>query len=70
MRSWAIPLCFVLAACSSSVIELPAINAPESAKAVEGAKRAATEEKLIGPLEISAVREAHPLSLPRVISYA
>ena len=55
-------MCCVLAACSSLVIELPIISAPEPLKAVEGAKKAAAVEKLVGLLEISAVREAHPLS--------
>lgn len=38
------------------------INAPEPAKAVEGAKRAATEAKLTEPLEVTSVRKADPLS--------
>ena len=49
-----------LAACSS-IYELPSVTAPEPAKTIEGARKAAAEQKLVGLLEISAVREAYPL---------
>jgi hypothetical protein len=52
--------CFSLAACSTHY-DLPLVTAPEPAKAIEGAKKAAAEEKLVGSLEISAIREAYPL---------
>jgi hypothetical protein len=60
MRVLIILACFGLAACSS-IYDLPVVSAPEPARAIEGAKKAAAEEKLIGPLEISAVRKAYPL---------
>jgi hypothetical protein len=60
MRALIIMASFGLAACSTHY-DQPLVTAPEPAKAIEGAKKAAAEEKLAGPLEISAVREAYPL---------
>ncbi len=60
MRALIILASFGLAACSTHY-DQPLVTAPEPAKAIEGAKKAAAEEKLAGPLEISAVREAYPL---------
>jgi hypothetical protein len=57
MRPLAMLTCLVLAACSS--YELPAASPPEPAKAIAAAKQAAAEEKLVGAVEISAVREAN-----------
>jgi hypothetical protein len=54
--------CLGLAACSS-IYDLPLVTAPEPAKVVEGVRKAAAEEKLVGLLEMSAVREAYPLGL-------
>src|SRR5712671_3427057 len=54
--------CLGLAACSS-IYDLPLVTAPEPAKVVEGVRKAATEEKLVGLLEMSAVPEAYPLGL-------
>lgn len=41
--------------------EPPAIIAPDQNSAIKGAKKAANEAKLVGAIEISTVREAHPL---------
>jgi hypothetical protein len=60
MRVLIILACLSLAACSTHY-DLPLVTAPEPAKAIEGAKKAAAEEKLVGSLEISAIREAYPL---------
>jgi hypothetical protein len=60
VRALIILACFSLAACATHY-DLPLVTAPEPAKAIEGAKKAAAEEKLVGSLEISAVREAYPL---------
>ena len=54
--------CLGLAACSS-IYDLPLVTAPEPAKVVEGVRKAAAEEKLVGLLEMSAVPEAYPLGL-------
>ena len=62
MRLLAVLACLVLGACFA-VYDLPPTYAPEPSKALEGAKKGANEEKLVGPVEISAVREAHPLGL-------
>jgi hypothetical protein len=62
MRLLAVLACLVLGACSAAY-DLPPVYAPELSKAMEGAKRGANAEKLVGPVEISAVREAHPLGL-------
>ena len=60
MRLLAVLACLVLGACFAAY-DLPPTYPPEPSKALEGAKRGANEEKLVGPVEISAVREAHPL---------
>ena len=58
----AVLVCFTLAACSTAV-ESTSIGAyvppsmPTVAAAGEGIKRAATEEKLTGPIEMSDLRE-------------
>ena len=62
MRLLAVLACLVLGACFAAY-ELPPTYAPEPSKALEGAKRGANFEKLVGPVEVSAVREAHPLGL-------
>ena len=62
MRSSAVLVSMVLSACSTVPAYVPPPTyAPELSKALTGAKKAANEEKLAGPVEISAVREAHPL---------
>jgi hypothetical protein len=62
MRLFAVLACLVLGACSA-VYDLPQTYAPEPSKATEGAQRGANDEKLVGPVEVSAVRQAHPLGL-------
>ena len=61
MRLLTVLTCLVLGACSSEVYDLPPVYAPELSKTIEGAKTAANEVKLVGPVEVSAVRQAHPL---------
>jgi hypothetical protein len=61
MRLLAVLACLVLGACSASY-DMPPTYAPELSKAMEGAEKGANSEKLVGPVEISAVREAHPLA--------
>jgi hypothetical protein len=60
MRLLVVLPCLVLGACST-VYDIPATYAPEPSKALDGAKRGANEEKLIGPVEMSEVRQADPL---------
>ena len=60
MRVFVILACLVLAACSS-VYDLPPVSAPDPEAATAAAKKASNEEKLVGAVEVSAVREAHPL---------
>jgi hypothetical protein len=62
MRLLGVLPCLVLGACST-VFDLPATSAPEPSKAMAGAKQAANEEKLAGPVEVSEVRQADPLGL-------
>ena len=62
MRLFAILACLVLGACSG-VYDVPQTYTPEPSKATEGAKKAANEEKLVGPVEVSEVRQADPLGL-------
>jgi hypothetical protein len=62
MRVFVVLACFVLAACSSSVYNPPPVSAPDPATATKVAKKASNEEKLMGTVEVSAVREAHPVS--------
>jgi len=61
MRWLIVSTCLVLGACSSTVYDPPPVYAPELSKAIEGAKAAANEVKLVGPVEVSAARQAHPL---------
>jgi hypothetical protein len=61
MRLLAIVTCIFLGGCSSEVFELPVAYPPEASKVMEGAKKAANEEKIVGPVEVSALREAHAL---------
>lgn len=61
MRFLAVLASLSLGGCSSQIYDLPAIQAPEMAVAIDGAKKAANEVKLVGPVEVSAVREAYPL---------
>jgi hypothetical protein len=62
IRALLVLLCSTLAACASPV-ELPLLKAyvppsmPTTAAASEGIKKAATEEKLTGPIEMSDLRE-------------
>jgi hypothetical protein len=62
MRAFVVALSLLLGACSTSPdLEIPAYKAPgpPSASAVaKGAKQAAGEEKLKGPIEVSEVRPA------------
>jgi hypothetical protein len=56
----------ILGGCSSTDVELPpvvvpVIVAPNESSATIGAKKAANEANLVGPVEISAVRKAYPL---------
>src|SRR5712664_1184761 len=62
MRVFVVLACFVLTACSSSVYNPPPVSAPDPATATKAAKQASNEEKLVGSVEVSAVREAHPVS--------
>ncbi|ANW05305.1 hypothetical protein LMTR13_05035 [Bradyrhizobium icense] len=61
--SW-VPLCILLAACSSDPARLPSatISAPDLSKVMESLKKAAAEAKLAEPHEISAPIRAHPIS--------
>jgi hypothetical protein len=61
MRLLAVLACLVLSCCTQP-FDLPQIYAPEPSKATEGAKRGANEEKLIGPVEVSEVRQAIPIA--------
>ena len=61
MRLLAVLACLILSACSQS-FDLPQIYAPEPSKATEGAKRGANDEKLVGPVEVSAVRQANGIA--------
>jgi hypothetical protein len=61
MRVFVVLACLVLVACSS-VSNLRPATAPESEAATKAAKKASNEEKLVGSVEVSTVREAHPLS--------
>jgi hypothetical protein len=61
MRLLAALACLALSACSSSY-ELPQTFAPEPSKATEGAKKGANDEKLVGPVEVSGVRQASPIA--------
>src|SRR6266849_4578731 len=63
MRVFVVLACFVLTACSSSsVCNPPPVSAPDAEAATKAAKKASNEEKLVGSVEVSAVREAHPAS--------
>ena len=53
--------CFVLTACSSSVYNPPPVSAPDAEAANKAAKKASDEE-LVGSVEVSAVREAYSAS--------
>ena len=44
-----------------AIYDLPPVSAPDSEAATAAAKKASNEEKLMGSVEVSAVREAHPL---------
>jgi hypothetical protein len=61
MRVFVVLACFGLAACSS-VSNLPPVTAPDPETATKAAKKASNEEKLVGSVEVSGVREAHPVS--------
>jgi hypothetical protein len=61
MRALVVLACFVLAACSS-VYNLPPVIAPDPEAATKAAKKASNEEKLVGSVEVSAVRDAHLVS--------
>lgn len=53
--------CLGLSGCSSAVYDLPAAVAPDSTAAIEGARKGASEARLVGPVEVSAVQQSHPL---------
>jgi hypothetical protein len=62
VRLLAILVSLILSACSTVPAYVPPPTyAPKLSKARDGAMIAANEEKLAGPVEISVVREAHPL---------
>jgi hypothetical protein len=62
MRAFVVLACLILAACSSSDYNPPPVSAPDRETATTTAKTASNEEKLVGSVEVSAVREAHPIS--------
>jgi len=73
MRCWVALVCLVGAGCSSAVHDLPAsaptpAQAPAPATLLSAAKVAANQAKFVGPVEVSAVREAHPLAAAPYIS--
>jgi hypothetical protein len=59
-----VPLCTLLAACSSDPVHLAnaTISAPDLSKVTESLKKVAAEAKLEAPHEISAPVRAHPIS--------
>jgi hypothetical protein len=62
MRLKIILACTFLGGCSvAPVYEAPAVAAPDQPTAIKGAKKAANQAKLVGTVEISAVRKAYPL---------
>lgn len=61
MRRLTALCCLVLGGCSSAIYDLPADVAPDSAAAIEGARKGASEARLIEPVEVSAVQPSHPL---------
>jgi hypothetical protein len=61
MRLLLIFACLALSACAGTY-DVPLASAPEPLKATEGAKKGANEEKLVGPVEVSAVRQASPVA--------
>ena len=73
MRCWVALMCLVGAGCSSAVRDLPTSSpmppqAPTSATLLSAAKVAANQAKFVGPVEVSAVREADPLAPAPYIS--
>jgi len=67
MRWFATSVCLFLGNCSSSEYIPPLINAPSPSAAMAGAKAAANDAKFVGPVEVSAVREAHPIGPGRYL---
>ncbi len=61
MRRAAVLICLFLGGCAGGY-ELPVANPPDAARAIAVAKVVVKDLKLTGAVEISAVREAHPLS--------
>lgn len=61
MRCLAALSCLVLSGCSSAIYDLPAAVAPDSTAAIEGARKGASEARLVGSVEVSAVQQSHPL---------
>ena len=62
MRWFAVLGCLIFGSSWSTAEYGPLpISAPSPSAAMEGAKAAANDAKFIGPVEVSAVREAHPL---------
>jgi hypothetical protein len=56
----------ILGGCSTTDVEIPPIAvpvivAPNQSSATIGAQKAANDAKLVGPVQISAVRKAYPL---------
>ena len=66
MRRIAIVSLLFLQGCSSTDVEIPpvvmpTVVSPTQSAAIIGAQKAANDAKLVGPVEISAVRKASPL---------
>jgi hypothetical protein len=74
MRCWIALACLVGAGCSSAVNDPPTYStpppptSPTPAALLVAAKAAANAAKFVGPVEVSSVREAHPLAPAPYIS--
>ena len=64
MRLSVLPLCFLLAACSSLTEDVPAatINPPDPSKVTASLRAVAVQAKLAEPVEISGPVAANPIS--------
>ena len=66
MRRIAIVPILFLQGCSTDVevplVVVPVVVSPTQSGAINGAQKAANDAKLVGPVEISAVRKATPLA--------
>ena len=70
MRLSVLPLCFLLAACSSHMEDTPAatINPPDPSKVTATLRAVAAQAKLAEPVEISGPVAANPISaIPWII---